>query len=66
MSKLWHPNVSGGDIKSLLTPVIQAYAKDRQKGEHFGDFVIRAGIVAETKAGKEFHQNVGPLETVGA
>jgi sulfite reductase (NADPH) hemoprotein beta-component len=65
LSKLWHPNVSSSDIKSLLTPVIEAYAKERQEGEHFGDYVIRAGVVAETKSGKEFHQNVGPREAAG-
>jgi sulfite reductase (NADPH) hemoprotein beta-component len=38
-----------------LTPIIQRYAKEREDGERFGDFVIRTGYVKEVKAGREFH-----------
>ena len=31
----------------------------RQKGERFGDFIIRAGFVAATGNGRDFHANVG-------
>ena len=42
-----------------LDPLFAAYASDRQKGEHFGDFIIRAGFVAATGNGRDFHANVG-------
>jgi sulfite reductase (NADPH) hemoprotein beta-component len=37
----------------VLRPLFHHYAKDR--GERFGDFVIRAGYVREVKCGREFH-----------
>ena len=30
-----------------------------QKGERFGDFAIRAGFVATTGNGRDFHANAG-------
>ena len=33
--------------------------RSAQKGERFGDFTIRAGFVAETGNGADFHANVG-------
>jgi sulfite reductase (NADPH) hemoprotein beta-component len=38
-----------------------AYADSRKPAERFGDFVIRSGIVAETRNGPDFHANTGPL-----
>jgi sulfite reductase (NADPH) hemoprotein beta-component len=38
--------------------VFAAYAAERQKGERFGDFTIRAGFVAATGNGRDFHANV--------
>ena len=58
LSKLWRKDVKGGEIKELLTPVIQDYAKNRSDGERFGDFVIRAGYVKATKEGREFHADI--------
>ena len=46
-------------IVAALDPVFAAYAGDRQKGERFGDFTIRAGFVAATGNGRDFHANVG-------
>ena len=40
-------------------PLFAAYAAERKAGEHFGDFVIRAGFVAPTRNGRDFHANVG-------
>ena len=50
--------VTYDDIKELLTPIIHAYAKERNEGERFGDFVIRAGYVKATTAGNNFHANI--------
>lgn len=58
LSKLYRESVSGADIKDLLAPVIKDYATRRREGEHFGDFVIRAGYVQETTAGNNFHDNI--------
>ena len=41
----------------ILRPILERYASERDEGERFGDFVIRAGYVAETRAGREFHDD---------
>jgi sulfite reductase (NADPH) hemoprotein beta-component len=58
LNKLYRQSVLAGDIKELLSPIIRAYAKERNEGERFGDFVIRNGYVKETTAGNNFHANV--------
>jgi sulfite reductase (NADPH) hemoprotein beta-component len=60
LSKLYRENVQGGEIKSLLAPIISRYAKERNDGERFGDFCIRAGYVAATVQGGDFHKNIKP------
>ncbi|MDY7549108.1 flavodoxin domain-containing protein [Glaciimonas sp. CA11.2] len=39
-------------------PLIVQYAKQRNEGERFGDFVIRAEFVTATLAGNRFHAEV--------
>jgi hypothetical protein len=34
--------------------MIKSYAHERLDGEHFGDFVIRKGIISATTEGKAF------------
>ncbi len=58
LSKLYAQDVGRDKIIALLTPILKRYAKDRKTGEHFGDFVIRAGIVKATPAGNKFHDDV--------
>jgi sulfite reductase (NADPH) hemoprotein beta-component len=58
LSKLYRENFPGTEIKELLAPIIRRYAKERNEGERFGDFCIRAGYVAATEQGKDFHKNV--------
>ncbi len=58
LSKLYRQDIHSNEIRALLGPIFQRYAKERFDGEHFGDFVIRAGYVAETKQGSDFHKNI--------
>jgi sulfite reductase (NADPH) hemoprotein beta-component len=58
LSKLYRENHPGSELKDLLAPIIRRYAKERNEGERFGDFCIRAGYVAATKQGKDFHKNI--------
>jgi sulfite reductase (NADPH) hemoprotein beta-component len=60
LSKLHARDVDGDAIVAALRPIFAAYATDRTKNESFGDFVIRAGIVARTLAGLDFHENLAP------
>ncbi|MES2997048.1 MAG: NADPH-dependent assimilatory sulfite reductase hemoprotein subunit [Verrucomicrobiota bacterium] len=60
LNKLYRQDVAADDLKKTIAPIIQHYAKERQDGEKFGDFVIRAGYVAATKQGPDFHLNIKP------
>ena len=58
LNKLYRKDVGHDEIVGALTPLIESYAKERLNGERFGDFVIRAGHVAPTTAGRDFHANL--------
>jgi sulfite reductase (NADPH) hemoprotein beta-component len=60
LSKLHARDVGGDAIVALLRPIFADYATKRQENETFGDYVIRAGIVARTVAGLDFHENLAP------
>ncbi|KAJ2649125.1 Sulfite reductase [NADPH] subunit beta [Coemansia sp. RSA 1250] len=55
LNKIYRETVTEEQILELLTPIIKQYALERNQGEHFGDFVIRKGIIKETREGKDFH-----------
>ena len=61
LNKLYGEDLDHGGIVAALDPIFAAYAAGRQKGERFGDFTIRAGFVAATGNGRDFHANVGGL-----
>ena len=61
LNKLYREAVPRTELKPLLKPIIEAYAKERNEGEKFGDFVIRAGYIAETINGLDFHKNLPNL-----
>ncbi|MNG35157.1 Sulfite reductase [NADPH] hemoprotein beta-component [compost metagenome] len=55
LSKMYRENIGEEEIIDTLKPILQHYAKDRNIGEHFGDFVIRAGYVAAVTDGTSLH-----------
>jgi sulfite reductase (NADPH) hemoprotein beta-component len=55
MNKLYREMLDEDGILRELTPLLAAYATDREAGESFGDFVVRTGVVKATKAGLDFH-----------
>lgn len=58
LNKLYRQSVKDTELVDTLRPVIQDYAKNRNEGERFGDFVVRAGYVAESGNGADFHANL--------
>jgi sulfite reductase (NADPH) hemoprotein beta-component len=60
MSKLYAEDLQHDAILAKLDPLLAAYAAERKDGERFGAFVIRAGYVAQTTNGLDFHTNTGP------
>ena len=55
LSKMYRENIGEEEILSELSVILSRYAKEREEDEHFGDFVIRAGIVQATTDGTNFH-----------
>lgn len=47
------------EILTILKPMIKQYALERLGGEHFGDFVIRAGYIAPTESGMTWWDGAG-------
>ena len=64
LSKLYAGDIREDAIVGLLGPLFRRYASQRVEGERFGDFVIRAGVVAATTEGRHFHENVNPAVAV--
>ncbi|MCM3626862.1 assimilatory sulfite reductase (NADPH) hemoprotein subunit [Paenibacillus glycanilyticus] len=56
LSKMYKENIGEDEIIDTLTPIIHRYAAERSDGEHFGDFVIRAGYVKAVTDGTNFHE----------
>jgi sulfite reductase (NADPH) hemoprotein beta-component len=59
LSKLYAEDLDNGAIVAKLDALFAAYKSERTIGERFGDFVIRAGFVAATSNGADFHQDTG-------
>jgi sulfite reductase (NADPH) hemoprotein beta-component len=55
LNKMDLENVGEAAILERLETVIDHFARERLDGERFGDFAIRAGYVAEVRAGREFN-----------
>jgi sulfite reductase (NADPH) hemoprotein beta-component len=60
MNKLYAEDLDHDGMIAALDPVFAAYAATREPGERFGDFTIRAGFVAASGNGRDFHANPGP------
>jgi sulfite reductase (NADPH) hemoprotein beta-component len=55
LSKMYRENIGEEEILNDLRVLLSCYAKERELGEHFGDFIIRAGFVKATTDGTNFH-----------
>ncbi|MEB6291722.1 NADPH-dependent assimilatory sulfite reductase hemoprotein subunit [Staphylococcus xylosus] len=55
LNKIYKENIGEAEILESLKPILIQYAKERNEGEHFGDFVVRAGIVEKVRDGQTFH-----------
>ncbi len=55
LNKLYKEALTHEELIVELGPVIKKYAQDRENGERFGDFCIRAGYVKATRQGMDFH-----------
>jgi sulfite reductase (NADPH) hemoprotein beta-component len=55
MNRLYRENIGEEEILAVLGPLFQRCAQERQPGEHFGDFLVRAGVVRAVTGGPDFH-----------
>lgn len=61
-SKPYAESVTEDEIIKLLEPIVESFAKNREEGEPFGDYVVRAGVIRATLEGKKFWDDAGPTE----
>merc|ERR1711964_706971 len=63
LNKLYRSSIKEDEILEIMKPLLKRYSLERKKGEHFGDFCIRIGIIKETTEGKTFHDDVAEEES---
>ena len=60
LNKLYARDLRHDGVLAALTPLIEGYAAKRAPGEHFSDFVIRAGYIKPTRGSNGFHEDLAP------
>lgn len=72
LSKLYRSSIKEDEILSIMKGLLGRWARERQDRpdelggkEHFGDWCIRAGIIKETREGKDFHDDVSDSYDLG-
>ena len=63
LNKLYRSSIQEAEILEIMKPMLKRYALERNEGERFGDWTIRAGIIKETTHGKNFHDDVAEMES---
>ncbi|KAL8712919.1 MAG: hypothetical protein Q9220_002777 [cf. Caloplaca sp. 1 TL-2023] len=63
LNKLYRSSIGEEEILEVMKMLLGRYAKEREDGERFGDFVIRIGVIKPTKEGKTFHEDVAEEES---
>lgn len=58
LNKLYRSSIKEEEILSIMKPLLKQYALEREEGERFGDFCIRAGYIKATTDGTNFHDDV--------
>jgi sulfite reductase (NADPH) hemoprotein beta-component len=48
-------NANEQEVLDALNPLFASFAGQRKEAEHFGDFLVRTGVVREVTAGKHIH-----------
>ncbi|HZV58227.1 MAG TPA: sulfite reductase, partial [Sphingobium sp.] len=56
LNRMVRENVNEAVILDVLDDALGRYAREREPGERFGDFTIRAGIVREVTEGRFFNE----------
>ncbi|KAK3338557.1 sulfite reductase beta subunit [Neurospora tetraspora] len=62
LNKLYRASIKEEEILTIMKGLLRRYAKEREEGERFGDWTIRAGIIKATTDGTNFHEGVAEEE----
>ncbi|OCT44395.1 Sulfite reductase [NADPH] subunit beta [Cladophialophora carrionii] len=65
LNKLYRSSIKEDEILEIMRGLLARYSKERNAGERFGDWTIRAGVINETTEGKNFHENTAEEESDG-
>ena len=63
LNKLYRSSIKEDEILEIMKGLLKRYATERNEGERFGDFTIRAGVIKATKEGRDFHEGVSLIRT---
>lgn len=63
LNKLYRSSIKEDEILEIMKGLLSRYAKEREAGERFGDWTIRAGVINETTEGKYFHEGTAEEES---
>ncbi|KAK9461360.1 uncharacterized protein V1516DRAFT_675750 [Lipomyces oligophaga] len=58
LNKLYRSSINEQQALEILKPMFKRWKDEREEGEHFGDFVVRVGIIKPTLSGLTFHDDV--------
>jgi len=50
-------NANEAEILDALNPLFASFSSGRKEGEHFGDFLLRNGLVRKVSAGRHIHDS---------
>ena len=63
LNKLYRSSIAEEEILGIMKPMLGRWAVEREEGERFGDWTIRAGYIKATTEGKTFHDDVAEVES---
>ncbi|KAI0147631.1 sulfite reductase [Xylariaceae sp. FL1272] len=63
LNKLFRSSIKEDEILEIMKGLLKRYASEREEGEHFGDFCVRAGVIVATTDGQNFHDKVAEEES---
>lgn len=58
LNKIYRYSIKEDEILAILKPLFKRWSLERNEGEPFGDFCIRAGVIKPTTEGKYFHEDI--------
>ncbi|AQZ15681.1 MET5 (YJR137C) [Zygosaccharomyces parabailii] len=58
INKLYRASIKEEEVIEILKELFKRWSQEREEDEHFGDFLIRVGVIKPTLEGKYFHEDI--------